>query len=101
MLDPRGSGRHRTLGRVSHRPDGWSCIRSAVAPTGWVQRYNQCMDFFDWLLAIGLVALITVAFGLLLPPYGYIGGALIGAFLAWRALRQRRELLKKQKDDNQ
>ena len=59
------------------------------------------MDFIDWLLAFGLVALITVAFGLLLPPYGFIGGALIGAFLAWRALRQRRELLKKQKDDNQ
>jgi threonine/homoserine/homoserine lactone efflux protein len=58
------------------------------------------MDFIDWLLAIGLVALITVTFGLLLPPYGYIGGALIGAFLAWRALRQRRELLKKQKEDN-
>ena len=59
------------------------------------------MDFIDWLLAFGLVALITVAFGLLLPPYGFIGGALIGAFLAWRALRQRRELLKKQKEDDQ
>lgn len=53
------------------------------------------MDWIDWLLGIGLVTLIAVTFGLLLPPYGYIGGALIGVFMAWRALKQRRELLKK------
>lgn len=65
-------------------------------------RYNQPMhmDWIDWLLGIGLVTLIAVTFGLLLPPYGYIGGALIGVFMAWRALKQRWELLKKHTEDN-
>jgi uncharacterized integral membrane protein len=73
--------------------------RGSVFDSVW--RYNQRMrmNWIDWLLGIALVALIAVAFGLLLPPYGYIGGALIGVFLAWRALKQRRELLKKHEDE--
>lgn len=52
-------------------------------------------------MGIALVALSAVIFGLLMPPYGYLGGALIGAFLAWRALKQRRELLKKHDDEQE
>ncbi len=53
----------------------------------------------DGLLGIGLVALISVAIGLIWPPYGYIVGALVGVFLAWRALKQRRKLLAEHKED--
>lgn len=57
------------------------------------------MDWMDGLLGIGLVALISVAIGLIWPPYGYIVGALVGVFLAWRALKQRRKLLAEHKED--
>jgi hypothetical protein len=57
------------------------------------------MDWIDWLMSIGLVALVSVVFGMLLPPYGYIFGALAGAFLAWRALKRRRRLLEKREED--
>lgn len=50
------------------------------------------MDLTDWLLAAGFVILFAVAFGLLLPPYGYPAGALLGAFLIYRAKRRRDEL---------
>lgn len=48
-------------------------------------------------MGIALVALVCVAVGLIWPPYGYIAGALVGGFLAWRALRQRRKLIEGQK----
>lgn len=73
--------------------------RGSVFDSVWRYNLRMRMNWIDWLLGIGLVALIAVAFGLLLPPYGYIGGALIGVFLTWRALKQRRELLKKHEDE--
>lgn len=57
------------------------------------------MDWIDWLLAIALTALASVMFGLLLPPYGYVVGALGGGFLAWRALKRRRQLLEKHEEE--
>ncbi|GEM_PF-5493834 len=81
--------------------DGFFAGLSKVCSPAFVfSHYNQRMDWIDVFLATGLIALLAVTFGLLLPPYGYIGGALIGAFLAWRALKQRRSLLKKHEEDN-
>jgi len=57
------------------------------------------MDWIDALLGIGLTALIAIVFGTLLPPYGYVFGALAGTFLTWRALKRRRQLL--DKNDNE
>ncbi|HWQ04383.1 MAG TPA: hypothetical protein VN452_03415 [Longilinea sp.] len=57
------------------------------------------VNWIDALLGIGLTVLCAVVFGTLLPPYGYIFGALAGAFLTWRALKRRRQLL--DKNDNE
>lgn len=59
------------------------------------------MDWIDWLLGIGMVALVSVALGLLWPPYGYPVGALVGGLLAWRALRQRKRLLEEHKKEEE
>ncbi len=57
------------------------------------------MDPLDIALGIGLVVLVALVFGLLLPPYGYLFGALIGAFLTWRAVKRRRQLLDRNKTE--
>lgn len=64
-------------------------------------RYNLHMDWIDALLGIGLTVLISVVFGTLLPPYGYVFGALAGGFLTWRALKRRRQLLEKSEKEKQ
>lgn len=59
------------------------------------------MDWIDALLGIGLTVLISVVFGTLLPPYGYVFGARAGGFLTWRALKRRRQLLEKSEKEKQ
>lgn len=56
------------------------------------------MDWIDWLLGIGLTALMAVLFGMLWSPYGYVVGALAGAFFAWQALKRRRRMMDKHKE---
>lgn len=57
------------------------------------------MDWIDWLLSIGLVALLAVLIGMAWPPYGYAVGLLIGAFVAWQALKRRRRMLDRESKD--
>ncbi len=57
------------------------------------------MDALDIVMGMGLVVLVSLVFGLLLPPYGYIFGALAGAFLTWRAVKRRHQLLDSEKKE--
>lgn len=56
------------------------------------------MDWIDGLLGIGLTALMAVLFGMVWSPYGYVVGALAGAFFAWQALKRRRRMIEKHKE---
>ncbi len=85
------------------RISGGSSAKFRIDPIGFglAGGIIKIMDWIDGLLGIGLIGLVSVAVGLIWPPYGYIAGALVGGFLAWRALKQRRKLLKDQKENKE
>jgi hypothetical protein len=47
------------------------------------------MNWLDWLLAIGFIALLAIIADLFLPPYGWILGALAGLGLLYLAKTRR------------
>ena len=58
--------------------------------------YNPDMDTWDWIIAGAFVALLGFVFYLLLPPYGVLIGAGLGAFLMFQSKKRRDNLRRKQ-----
>lgn len=50
------------------------------------------MDLTDWLLSLGVAAAFGIAFGILLPPYGWIAGVLVAGIMLVRAKKKRDNL---------
>jgi hypothetical protein len=50
------------------------------------------MDTIDWILAVAFVAVLATAFGLALPPYGWLLGAGLAVYLLYRANLRRERL---------
>lgn len=60
--------------------------------------YNHPMDLVDWLLAFGVAAAFGFAFGILLPPYGWIAGVIVAVIMLFRAEKQRDKRRKEYQD---
>ncbi len=50
------------------------------------------MDRLDWILAFGVTAAISAAFGLLIPKFGWLIGAALAVFALVRAKKKRDDL---------
>lgn len=50
------------------------------------------MDWIDWVLAIVFLIIAALMLGLLLPPYGYLVGAVLGAYIIYAAKKNRDRL---------
>ena len=57
------------------------------------------MNLLDWVLAAAFVGLLTFAFWLILPDYGWAIGIVLGGYLIYRAKRKRDALLKQQQEN--
>ena len=49
------------------------------------------MDRLDWVLAAGVTAAMAVAFGLLIPKFGWLVGASLAVIVLLRAKKRRDE----------
>ncbi|NMA12938.1 MAG: hypothetical protein GX933_07150 [Chloroflexi bacterium] len=47
------------------------------------------MDLLDWILVFGTAAAFGFAFGMLLPPHGWVAGVLVAGVMLFRAKKQR------------
>lgn len=56
------------------------------------------MNFVDWILAAAFTGLMTFAFWLVLPDYGWAIGIALGGYLIYRAKRKRDRLMKEQQE---
>ncbi len=52
------------------------------------------MDWIDILLCIGVAGAFSFAFGMLIPPYGWIAGLVVAGLMLFRAKKKRDELRK-------
>jgi hypothetical protein len=59
------------------------------------------MDIIDWILAAAFTAILSFVVSLLLPPPGWLAGALVALVLLFIAKRKRDSVLEKPSDPDE